>query len=284
MESGAKNPLEPVQEIYDQVLDPEKSIELLAELEKVKAVGPTEAERSAYEAIVRLCEYLNKWNGVDKTVLIEAEEEIKSALKINANLAIAHYAMGFVHRAYGRHPEALESFTKAIEINDDYPRAHAQRGSELLYLGRPDEALPEVQKAIDLKPDSPTVGMYQWTLGRIWFFKNDYEKSIAHLQKSVACWQELWYNRLYLVSAYAHKGDHESAKRELEAFTSKFGPYSVAKVQDNEKTNPNKDPFVVVGRRRFHEGLVKAGMPLGPLPRSPAGGEPTERSNPAKTL
>ena len=255
--------------LYNKSLNEGSSKEIQFLLEQA------EAQRAAYAAIVGLCDYLNRWNAAGKMNLTQAASQIKTALKINPNLALAYYAQGFIHRTEGKHTEALASFTKSLEIDDAYARAHAQRGAELLYIGHPEEALCAVRKAIELTPPGHyTLGMFYWIMGRTHFFMQDYKETIPCLRRSIEMWPTLWYNRLYLVSAYALSGDIDNAHSELETFDSKFPGYSIARVVKNEKTNPNKNEFVVEGRRKFHSGLRKAGMPRSALPGYPVSGPP----------
>lgn len=172
--------------LYDESLNEDSSKEIQNLLLRA------EAQRAAYAAIVGLCDYLNRWNEAGKMNLTQAASQIKSALTINPNLALAYYAQGFIHRTEGKHTEALASFTKSLEIDDTYARAHAQRGAELLYLGHPDEALLAVQKAIELTPPGHyTLGMFHWIMGRAHFFMQNYENAIPCLRQSIDSWPTL---------------------------------------------------------------------------------------------
>jgi tetratricopeptide (TPR) repeat protein len=261
MATASSDPFEQIEKLYDEILDPTKTKDILERLKALRESRRNDPRALAYDAIVLLCNYLNKWDGVDKRDLDGIGMETQIALLEHPDFAPAHYARGFFYRANGEHEAALESFTKATEIDSKYWRAYAQKGAELLYLGLPEMALLEVQKAIDHSPSSPTLGMYKWIFARVLFFKGDYKEAIPLLKQSIETWKALWYNRLYLVSAYALTGDEASAKRELDDFASKFPGYTIARVVKNEETNPNKIPFVVEGRRKFHLGLRIAGMP-----------------------
>jgi tetratricopeptide (TPR) repeat protein len=218
------------------------------------------ADASALRATAVLSDYLNRWNGVQRPHVAAAERSVQEALAIDPKHHLAHYAKGFSHRARGQHKEALAAFTAAIRHNPDFPHAHAQRGAELLYLGRPKAAISEVEKAIKLAPPGPSLGMFYWIIGRAQFFMEQYADAIPWLQRSVRLLPNLWYNRLYLVSAYALLGKEAAAARALREFDRVFPRYTLALVSQNERTNPNKHKFVVAGRRRFHEGLRRAGM------------------------
>jgi tetratricopeptide (TPR) repeat protein len=237
-----------------------KAIERL--LEKAAAEGRTDAEIKALEAILTLCDYLNLWNGVGKKGVEAAEREIGDALAINPRLAAAYYARGFVERTKGNHENALAAFQKSLEIEPDNPRAIAQEGAEQLYLGHPERALSAVRRAIELGPNHPARGMFCWIGARAEFFDGHYAEAISWLEQSIKTWSDLWYSLAYNVSAHALIGDKEKASQKLEAFIRQFPKLnSVARIIEAERTNPNKNPFVVAGRQKFHEGLAIAGLP-----------------------
>jgi tetratricopeptide (TPR) repeat protein len=261
MATESNDPFGPVEALYNQNLDGDKTKKVHTLLKELKGSPETDAKHSAYKTIFLHCDYLNRWNEVGKADLDKVSKEIQTVVAKYPEFAPAHYAHGFLHRAKGKHEAALESFTKATKLDPGYARAYAQKGAELLYLGLPEMALAEVRKAIELSPGSPTHGMYYWIRGRAYFFMGNYEEAIPWLKQSIETWKTLWYNRLYLVSAHALKGEEANAKRELDDFASQFPKYTIARVIKNEETNPNKIPFVVEGRRKFHLGLLMAGMP-----------------------
>jgi adenylate cyclase len=222
------------------------------------------AEAWSLYAEILMCDYLNRWNDAGKRELAEAEHAVERALEIAPDLAQAHYSGGLVYRAKGEHQRSLAAFTRAIALNPNIPLAHAQQGAELLYTGQPEEALQPIQTALEIsRPDSPSRGMFYWYMGRAHFFAGNYHAAIPWLRKSAELRPNLWYNRLYLVSACALDGQPEAAASALRDFAQRFPGYTVARVVSDEQTNPNSNSVVVEGRRNFHEGLLKAGMPPG---------------------
>lgn len=243
--------------LYDKRLTAQSTQEMRGLLDA------TAAEAAALIATTVLCDYLNRWNDAGPAELATAETAVQQALAINPQLALAHYAQGFIDRTRGRHEAALAAFTEALKYNPGFARGYAQKGAELLYLGRPDEAISDVEKAIALSPRSASRGMFYWILGRARFFMGQYAEAIPWLQRSVRLWPNLWYNRLYLVSAYSLLGKRAAARRVLHAFDQQFPGYTLAQVVTDERTNPNTHRFVVAGRRQFHEGLRRAGLASG---------------------
>lgn len=223
-------------------------------------------------ANVLASDYRNCWNeaaepGGGQDLLGDALLAVERALKLDPKSALAHYASGLIFSANGKPDEAIAAFGKAIEYDPRFARAYAQRGSELINKGQLKEALEEIDKAIRLSPDDPSAGMFYWNQGRALFFSEPplYEEAIAALTKALRLRPNLWHNWLYLVSAFALRGDDDKARSMLEEFRNSnavhnAANYTIAVVESHEKANPCRNESVVQGRARFHKGLERAGM------------------------
>ena len=76
----------------------------------------------------------------------------------------------------------------------------------------------------------------------------------------------LWYNRLYLISAYALLDKREEAARALGEFNRRFPQphYTLAFLRRQQMSaNPSSDRTVLAARAKFYEGLALAGMEEG---------------------
>ncbi len=266
VQNNAAELLSRAKAIHSKVLIPENSLlirEILTEaLQNPADIDPSLlAEAWSLYGEILMCDYLNRWNDAGSQVLSEAENAIERALQIDPDLASANYASGLVYRAKGKHQRSLAAFTKTIALNPNLLLAQAQQGAELMYTGRLEEALRPIEAALNKsRPDSPSRGMYYWYMGRVHFFANNYREAIPCLKKSVQLRPTLWYNRLYLVSAYSLIGSKNKAKAELSDFAARFPGYTLARVVLDEQTNPNDNAVVVTGRKAFHQGLRDAGM------------------------
>jgi adenylate cyclase len=241
--------------LYEKPVTPQRTQQMRGLLDE------SVAETAALAATTVLCEYLNRWNDAGPAELERAEAAIKVALDPkNPRLFLAHYAKGFLNRSRGQHKEALDAFDETIKLAPDFARVYAQKGEQFVYLGEPEKGIAEVEKAIKISPKSSVRGYFYWVIGRARFFTQQDSAAIPQLQASVRAWSNVWYNRLYLVSAHAHSGKLAAARRVLRAFDSQFGAYTLARVIENERACPDEHPFVVAGRQRFHEGLRRAGL------------------------
>ena len=248
--------------VYLSGVTPKNTLAARRLLEQAVRLDPRSAESWAWLAHVLMSDYLNHWNATGPEELRQAETAVARALAIDQNLALAHFANAMVHRAKGESQAALDAFSLALRLNPNFARAYAQKGSELINAGLPQQAPPLVEKAIQLSPFDPSIGVFYWIIGRAHFFAGDYRAAIPWLRKSVEARPNLWYNRLYLVSAYALTGDKPAAVKTLEEFHGSFRDphFTLAVVDTYEKALPNENPVIVDGRKKFHEGLLAAGM------------------------
>ncbi len=242
---------------------PEHTLAARRLLEQSVALDPSSAEAWARLGEVIISDYLNRWNDTGKEQVRDAEDAVRKALQLDPNHALARVASGLIQRARGEHHAALEAFSQAIELDPNFAFAYARKGNELILVGRALEALPLVEQAIRLSPHDPSIGIFYWIAGRAYFFAGQYDEAVPWLRRSVEARPNIWYNRLYLVSANALLGKLEEAKRDLAEFNRRFSSpaYSLSLVQVQEGSTPNTDPSVVAARAKFHEGLIRAGMP-----------------------
>jgi len=259
MVQNASDLIKEAESLYGQALTKENTKEIREKLE----IGIAQA--LGHLANIIMCDYLNRWNYASGKNLVDAQKAVNTAKRYAGvdDVAIAHYAQGFIYRAEGKHNEAKAAFAEHVRLTQS-ARGQAQLAAEMLYNGEFDEALNEINIAINNGAGSPALGMFEWIKGRTLFFMDNYSAAIPCLRASVDKMPNLWYNWLYLVSAYALDNDTKTAGELLAEFRKQFtGCYeTVAEVIAAEQTNPNKNPKVEGGRVAFHEGLHKAGMPI----------------------
>jgi adenylate cyclase len=248
--------------LYISGISPEHTLEARRLLERSVQLDPNSAESWSWLAEMLVTQYLHRWNNVGKQDIKEAEQAVAKALAIDPYIAQAYYTEGLIRRAKGEQNGALEAFSRALELNPNLSRALAEKGNQLIFIGRPAEAPPLVEQAIKLSPRDPALGGFYWIIGKAHFFAGSYGEAIPWLRKSVALRPNDWYNRLYLVSAYALDRQLDEAKNVLQEFynNSQFTGYTLQRVETNEKASPADNPVVVLALKKLHEGLQLAGM------------------------
>jgi eukaryotic-like serine/threonine-protein kinase len=84
----------------------------------------------------------------------KAQQMMDLALKINPNLAIAHYHNSWFHVIFGRMEEAIAEHKLAQELDPLTPLHTAWLGDIYQRLGRYEEAIAEANRAIEIAPRS----------------------------------------------------------------------------------------------------------------------------------
>lgn len=90
---------------------------------------------------------------VDSNKFKQAEVELRNALKLDAQNAITHAALGGALYGLKRYAEAIAEYEKALEIHPQYAKAHNSLGVIFYDLKRYEEAEAAHKKAIELEPD-----------------------------------------------------------------------------------------------------------------------------------
>jgi TolB-like protein/class 3 adenylate cyclase/Tfp pilus assembly protein PilF len=249
---------------------PEHALAARRHLEESVHLDPQSAESWSYLAWALVNDYLNHWNEAKespeagKELLRRAEEALQEALKIDPSIAMAHYAEGLLRRAKGDHPGALDAFDRAVQLDPNFARALTQKANQLVMLGRPKEAPPLVLKGITLSPRDPYVGGFYWVIGRAYFVMKDYDNAIVWLRKSAEVLPNLWYNRAYLLAAYALTGRHErpEARAAVTNYNNVFSGHTVKHITEMyEKELPHPDPGMQASIQELYKGLQLAGVP-----------------------
>jgi tetratricopeptide (TPR) repeat protein len=132
-------------------------------------------------------------------------------------------------------------------------------------VGRPNEAPPLVLKAITLSPRDPVIGVFYWILGRAYFVLKSYDDAIVWLRKSVELLPTVFYNRAYLLAAYALTGRLQQTEgiTALREYKSGYSQYTVQRLRElYEKENPQDHPVMKDALEEFYRGLQLAGPPI----------------------
>jgi TolB-like protein len=250
-------------------ITPEHHLSARRFLEDSVRLDPQSAESWGQLANVLASDYFNHWNEAKESpeaareLLRRAENAAQEALKIDPSVAVAHFAEGFIRRAKGDHPGALDAFDRAVQLDQNFARARAQKANQLVLLGRPQEALPLVLQAITLSPGDPAISGFYWTAGRAYFVMRKYQDAIVWLRKAAEV-KPFWFNRAYLLAAYALTGQHQQPEgvAALSAYKSSFSEYTLQHIADlYEKEFPHTDAGVQASIQELYKGLRLAGVP-----------------------
>ena len=154
---------------------------------------------------------------------------------------------------------ALEANSKAISLEPSRIRPLTQRALIMLYTGQPTEALAWVDKALALKTQSnPLLVDALLQLCRAYQALGRYDDAIAACEKSVAN-GDWWLGHLYLVAAYAQKGETARAEAEKLILLKEQPSVTIADLKAQRLSN---DPtYMQQTETHLYAGLRKAGIP-----------------------
>ena len=114
----------------------------------------------------------------------KAKDAVMKALQLDSTLAEAHAALGYIKfRIDWDWSGAEKELTKAIALKPGYATAHEWYALYLAVQARFDESLKEMKIAYDLDPLSSNVNT---GLGRIYQFRNETDKAISQINKTLA--------------------------------------------------------------------------------------------------
>jgi adenylate cyclase len=245
----------------------EKNINARQSLENGLVKDPKSADNWARLSISLMSDYLNHWNEckeyseAGKDLVRRAEHAANEALKIDPAMALTHIANALVLRVRGDHTRALDALDRAIQLDQNLALAYIEKADQLVMLGRPQEALPLVQKAIMLSPNDVSLGLVYWVLGHAYFVMGDFNQAIEWLQKSVNLRPDLWFNRVYLLSAHALIDRHHEVELTI---LREYLEYSVRRIHDfYDNELPCTDQWMQASIESLYEGLRRSGLPMG---------------------
>ena len=197
--------------------------------------------------------------GADQERLVKEMDD----LSIRAVQADRYDPRVWMDRTYAlewqeRWDAALEASAEGMRIDPYRVATVGARAWVLIFTGRAEEALPIVDRAIALDPHSSVLAWFTTAQCEAHLSLGHYDNAIAACEKSLALWDEL-YDHIFLVSAYAQKGDMARAAAEKAEALKQDPDLSIARLKALRLwRNP-----VFLQRMEAHlfPGLRKAGIP-----------------------
>jgi TolB-like protein/Flp pilus assembly protein TadD len=145
----------------------------------------------------------------------KAKEALDHALSLNAGLAEAHNAKGWIAFQFDWDwVEAENGFKQALAIKPSLAVAHDDYGLFLASMGRFDEAISEARRAQELDPASPLVG---WHYGLVCWMGGANERARRLFAGVVKAHPKFARARLGLAFVNATEHRNEEAIKEIEA-------------------------------------------------------------------
>lgn len=159
-----------------------------------------------------------------REILPKAREAAIKALEIDNNLSEAHSTLAIIKRRLELDFPGSESEIKlAIELNPNNAIAHFRYAMMLIDDGRFDEAEAEIKESLGIDPFSvPTRN----AVAHILYFSRRYDEAIAELQKVIAMAPAFPPAQRELGLAYEQKGMYQEALEQLQKSLALPGNFS----------------------------------------------------------
>jgi TolB-like protein/DNA-binding winged helix-turn-helix (wHTH) protein len=178
-----------------------------AAAERALALDPSFADAHAVMAMVH---FTYEWD------LVNAEREIKEAIRLNPSLSRAHQYYSGILTASRRLDEAIAEARRGMELDPLSATAGTTLGVRLWYAGR-SEAADEFKKTLEV---NPSFAVAHWGLAQCLRARGRIDDQLDELTKAVTLSGNSAYMRAHLGYGYAVSGDRQRAEaiaKELEA-------------------------------------------------------------------
>jgi TolB-like protein/Tfp pilus assembly protein PilF len=153
-------------------------------------------------------------DGVPLDALRRARPLADEALRLDANLAEAHAAAGYIDYFLEWDWERAEqSLRRAIQLNPNYDFPHVMLAHILTRTGRPTESAAEMARARQLDPLSASVHALA---GHLLFESGKFKEAIEPSETALGLNANLWIAHLVLGEVYERTGRTVEAIRELD--------------------------------------------------------------------
>ena len=107
--------------------------------------------------------------GADRSMLLDALDDVRRSLALGPHLPEAHFSHGLVLETAGRLRAATGPFRRAAEISEDEPEFASHLGRVLMLRGHFDRSLDRVRRRATCGPRTPhlllQLGLDHWCLG-----------------------------------------------------------------------------------------------------------------------
>jgi TolB-like protein/DNA-binding winged helix-turn-helix (wHTH) protein/Tfp pilus assembly protein PilF len=237
----------------------DQNLEAMEHFRSAVALDPSFARAYAGLALAYSREAIDGWTPTPSRSLELASELAEKAAAADPTLPQVHFVSGQVALFRRRHGRALEAAQQAIRVDPNYADAYALSAWTLNYAGRPGEAESALTRAMRLNPRPPA--SYLEILGEIRFVQGRYAESAATFERVLSVNPTYSRARMWGTAALALAGARDQAQWEAIELQAVSPGFSLSRLRF---AFPFKDPRALDA---VLDGLRKAGLPDGPMPR-----------------
>jgi len=189
--------------------------EMIGYYEHAVALDPRSVEAKSWLTTALMGRVLNGMSDSAAADIRRAEGLAGEALAISPRNPHAHLARGFVLFAQNRVEEAIPEYETALASNRNWALVIATLGWLKFMAGLLDDAIPLQEQALRLSPRDSLIGIWYQRIGTVHLLQSRIDEAVSWLEKARNANPVHPGPHAWLASAYALKGDNESAAAEL---------------------------------------------------------------------
>ena len=153
----------------------------------------------------------------------KAEDHLKEAVKLNADMWRAHYYLGQIYRATDKPKDAATEFSKALQADPRQQGPYVALGELYRKWDYTEEAIKVTSQGALNVPGSNEVSDIWYVLGMGYSDKSQWDKAIEAFDKAIESKRDNHKAKFQRGLAYFKKEDWTHSKRDLEEFSKSGG-------------------------------------------------------------
>jgi TolB-like protein/class 3 adenylate cyclase len=243
----------------------ERRDEEIALFEHALAIDPHSVEAQSFLVIALTGRVLDEWSPSAAADIARAEGLVGQALATSPNSLLPHLARAQVLRAQcnlsmqNQCDEAILEYETVLASDPNMLLALAGLAQCKFYTGSLEEVVPLAEKFILLSPRDPNIWYPYYEIGRTRLLQSRIDEAISWLEKARNADPAHPAPHVFLVSAYALKGETERAAAELAEYQKLRGWR--ANIARAKKSAMGLPKIRALSETTFFAGLRKAGVP-----------------------
>jgi TolB-like protein/class 3 adenylate cyclase/Flp pilus assembly protein TadD len=233
--------------------------------EQALALDPQSVEAKTLLALTLAGRVLAGMTHTRAADIARAEDLIVQALAASPGSTEAHMAKAQLLRAEGRCDEAIPELEMVIASNRNSSGAHFALGFCKLRTGLIDETIPLEEQAIRLGPRDPSIFNRYLAIGEVHLLQSHTDEAIIWLDRARIGNPGSPWPHVYLVSAYALKGEADRAAAELAEARRLLGDKAFSSIAAMREMRGARywgvEKIRALYEATYFAGLRKAGVP-----------------------
>lgn len=205
---------------------------------------------------------LNRWMHLRAAVreewLRRADEAARRAYALDPDNLYAVGALATVLQLQGKPEEGLALLQRQVALNRNYAPAWHRLSYGYVTLGRQDDAIHAGEEALRLSPRDGRLYSFYVVMAAAHLHAGRDAIAMQWARKSAEARPDFGTAYAWLAAAAANAGDMDTAHQAIAQFRRLQPDYTVARFRDERLST---HPDFLRQRERFHDGLLKAGLP-----------------------